>query len=794
MAADPSLVVRVAANLAELKRNLSEGKNQVETTTAAMQRLSSSFQGDKIIQAAHNVTAAVNQIGGASKLTEAEQARVNRTVEAALEKYRALGTEAPRALQELAAATRSAEKPLISMSGILQGVVAGASAAVTARLLSAGSALASFGAESIARGAQMQSLGASFERLAGGAEQARYMLNFLRTGALGLVDDMSLMQSSNKAMLLGLGLSATQMGELARTATVLGRAMGQDATKSLDDLITALGRSSPMILDNLGLTVKVGEANEKYAQILGKTSAELTDAEKKQAFMNAAMDAARVKVEELGEVQLTATEHASKLWTMFRNLADASANLVVQNRAVNSQLGLLTDSMSTLEIAMREGLTAAYAYKAGLRDLEVPTVQHRADLSSLIPQIKGVALSEEALFAALEGTSEELERATRRVQQHENAIKGANIVWGEMGNIVRFQIAGVISPTLLDLQTGTTNAAQAMQDLRDQLARVGQQAIQIQPTLKNLAALPWVEFRQSVQQTGTETDGFFARVFGGAEQMSTNLSSLFQSAFVGGGGALGAVKAFATQTLTSLFGMIPGIGEWAGALASVVVSTFSKLWGWISDGFKKLFGGASADELAGRELVAKFEDNVIAMLSDAQRMEAGTDRWRQVLVGVRDAVMAAGVSHDDALALVERLWASSKNGADASRLVIEEITRLMQGQGQAAAGAIDKVRDALAGLPDEIRVVIRGEYRAPDLPGEGFAAGTIARGSWFRDFGVATATVLHGREAVVTPQQAPAFARAVLGETGSGDIERLIRNLPREMTLAFRMAMQMESA
>ena len=56
--------------------------------------------------------------------------------------------------------------------------------------------------------------------------------------------------------------------------------MGQDATKSLDDLITALGRSSPMILDNLGLSVKLGEANEKYAQKLGKTAGKDKKAQK----------------------------------------------------------------------------------------------------------------------------------------------------------------------------------------------------------------------------------------------------------------------------------------------------------------------------------------------------------------------------------------------------------------------------------------------------------------------------------------------------------------------------------
>jgi len=124
MAANPQLVVRIAASLGELKKNLAEGKNQIETTTASMTKLAASFKGDKLVQQAHNVTAAVAQIGGASKLTGAEQDRVNRVVQAALEKYAALGKEAPAALRQLAADTKRVEAPTQSLSTSFKTLVA----------------------------------------------------------------------------------------------------------------------------------------------------------------------------------------------------------------------------------------------------------------------------------------------------------------------------------------------------------------------------------------------------------------------------------------------------------------------------------------------------------------------------------------------------------------------------------------------------------------------------------------------------------------------------------------------
>jgi len=104
-----SMVVRVAGNVEELRKNLAEGRSQIETTTAAMQKMASSFSGDKLIQAAMNVTAAVDKIGGASKLTEAEAARVNATLEKALEKYAVLGREAPAGMQKLADETKQVD-------------------------------------------------------------------------------------------------------------------------------------------------------------------------------------------------------------------------------------------------------------------------------------------------------------------------------------------------------------------------------------------------------------------------------------------------------------------------------------------------------------------------------------------------------------------------------------------------------------------------------------------------------------------------------------------------------------
>jgi hypothetical protein len=72
---------------------------------------------------------------------------------------------------------------------------------------------------------------------------------------------------------------------------------------------------------------------------------------------------------------------------------------------------------------------------------------------------------------------------------------------------------------------------------------------------------------------------------------------------------------------------------------------------------------------------------------------------------------------------------------------------------------------AIAGIPRDVDIDVnmRGTYTPPDRD-PGYASGTIGRlGTWWKNFGAGTPTVLHGTEAVVRPDQAYAFAMDHLG-------------------------------
>jgi hypothetical protein len=124
----------------------------------------------------------------------------------------------------------------------------------------------------------------------------RISLEAAKAAAGGLVSNYDLATNAATAMRFGVVKTSAEFARHVEIATKLARTTGQDSTKAVEDFTTALSRQSPMILDNLGLQVDVEKANAEYARSIGKTAAALTDAEKKQAFINAAYADAERKV------------------------------------------------------------------------------------------------------------------------------------------------------------------------------------------------------------------------------------------------------------------------------------------------------------------------------------------------------------------------------------------------------------------------------------------------------------------------------------------------------------------
>jgi hypothetical protein len=104
--ADVALAVRVSANLDAMRAAMKDAQAMVDTTSGAMKAMANAYDGTRTIANANAAMLQVQALGGVTKLTEGEQARLNTTLQAGIDKYAALGQTAPAGMQALADATK----------------------------------------------------------------------------------------------------------------------------------------------------------------------------------------------------------------------------------------------------------------------------------------------------------------------------------------------------------------------------------------------------------------------------------------------------------------------------------------------------------------------------------------------------------------------------------------------------------------------------------------------------------------------------------------------------------------
>ena len=182
---------------------------------------------------------------------------------------------------------------LSSLGGIAGSIATGGLAVAAGAVVGLGTAAAG-AAASVAdlaiNAAPLEGIGDAFEAM---SSRVGLSLDEMREAAKETIPDFELMRMANVA-LTGAGDDlASQFGEelpqLLEIARATAKSTGQDVGFMFESLVTGIKRTSPMLIDNTGLQLKLGEANQALADQLGKPVKELTAEEQQIALLNATL-------------------------------------------------------------------------------------------------------------------------------------------------------------------------------------------------------------------------------------------------------------------------------------------------------------------------------------------------------------------------------------------------------------------------------------------------------------------------------------------------------------------------
>jgi len=289
--------------------------------------------------------------------------------------------------------TQGAKRAKKDLKGVESGIAKMGKAAAIA-------ATAFFGAKKLIAGiqktvelaAKLEGVERGFINLTKSAKFSAQTFDKLQKATDGTINSIELMTQANNAMLLGIFESEDQMASMFDTAQRLAKALGKDTRFGIESLVTGMGRQSKLMLDNLGIMVKTEDAYEQFALSLGVTTSELTDQQRKQAFVNATMKEANRLVSTLGEEQLTT--------------ADASK----QFSAAVDELSISIGKGFSPSVETGTKVLTEFIKKAGETDWDLTFSSLKIQLMAISPH-----------FAALAGG---LDAAARKIEEAKKAGEG----------------------------------------------------------------------------------------------------------------------------------------------------------------------------------------------------------------------------------------------------------------------------------------------------------------------------------------------------------------------------------
>jgi len=370
------------------------------------------------------------------------------------------------------------------------------------------------------------------------------------------------------ALAVSSGFRSDQLRDLTKVAKGASLALGRDMSDALDRLVRGTAKLEPEILDELGIMVRLDDAVQTYADRLGIAEGNLTQFDRRQAFLNATIEQGLEKFQDLSQgVDANPYDKlAAALADLQKNLINFTSDFLGFADAVDfasRNLGSLTAVATTLGLSVTRGVApglfqmadASAASAQGFLDARVQLAKAATASDKLPPKFSklvgalqdGTATAEEfdsasaSLTGKLGGLTTKLNKAEEGTKEYAKT---------------KDEIAGVRQQLEILPQLQSAQADATRQQARANAIGAAS-SLDFKGTMKNLG----IQFDEDTKKTKKSTEG--------KKGLRASLSRLTPALKAGATGA----KAFGAALFTAL----PYIG--------LIISAVSILYGVLKEKF-----------------------------------------------------------------------------------------------------------------------------------------------------------------------------------------------------------------
>lgn len=568
-----------------------------------------------------------------------------------------------------------------SLSGAFQGLGKAAGlAGLAIGAIQAGKAIV----ELAQLGAQAERIETSFRTLTQQAGiSSDELVASLQKASSGTISNTELMLTANRALALGVADSTQELEQLMEVAIARGKALGLSAQQAFNDLVTGIGRISPLILDNLGIITGGEKVFDDYASSIGKVGSQLSDTERKQALVNKVIAESKDLVRENAAAGNDAASSFERVAASFQNLktdlgelfgpaiaafassladaVDATANAVSGTKAT-IDLSAAESEVTSYAIAVQASEAQLAEYEARLaqltagsqeyanaqqatRDIEAQVFANRSNLitaqQTYFDVLRATYPAQEQNAAALNRTSVEAEAAARAMQsgssamqQQQSAAANLNgslaVLAGTYNQVAQAQarIAGSLTPLAgqVAVAAGAEAGLQFLEQSTIELSKQEQKWQQLGYSASEVEVLTY-QYKEQLRKTAEET-----YVFGQAATKANQLAAQSVKAL---NAEYENLKSTASGILTASLNDIGGVNlddilpredavnEDARRLADIAVRGFDSPWAaYFKEKFPEIFDqlASSGDpKTAAAQILRDFQAGLRPELLDKSR-------------------------------------------------------------------------------------------------------------------------------------------------------------------------------
>lgn len=197
------------------------------------------------------------------------------------------------------------------------------------------------------------------------------------------------------------GLSAMQITDFAEGAKNLSLILGRDVTDSFNRLIRGVAKAEPELLDELGITLRLEDAQQRYATSLGKTANQLSNFEKKQAIavnvqqqldekINSAAEGAEVQANAIAKLAVAFDSLLKPINSFISAVAEPTAEFFTKNiESLAAALTLMAIPIVKSIIPSLDDFAAGSAEAAAIASKEIEKVKNEiAELDVAAEKLK----------------------------------------------------------------------------------------------------------------------------------------------------------------------------------------------------------------------------------------------------------------------------------------------------------------------------------------------------------------------------------------------------------------------